>query len=190
MQNSNLKHSLFFLKHIFGDQLNNGLDWLKLAIEEPNKKQAILFLISDGISGKSTFLFLLNQIFKDKYYLSSYRELSACFNSNYNDKIIIAFDETDILSNNIEKKISSLAMSDTITINEQMKKPFDTDFNSKIVLTCNDPAAFPSRHEYLFLTIYVPKIEKEDISLRFKLSQETPYLVKFLKNRELTTQNK
>ena len=65
-QPGNPKLTLVFLNHVFGEQLNLGLDYLKILLMYPMQMLPILCLVStERNTGKTTFLNFLKAIFGD-----------------------------------------------------------------------------------------------------------------------------
>jgi len=79
-----IKHSLSFLRHIFADDYDMGLQYLKIIYEQPMQALPILCLISQERStGKTTFLNWMDMIFGDNYIQINPKELESQFNYNY-----------------------------------------------------------------------------------------------------------
>src|SRR5690606_37181567 len=52
-----IRFSLRFMEHIFGEQLELGLDYIKILLEKPTQMLPILCLVSkERATGKSTFI--------------------------------------------------------------------------------------------------------------------------------------
>ena len=61
---NNIPFSLNFVAHIFGEQLELGLDYLKILLQFPTQILPILCLVSkERATGKSTFIKWLREIF-------------------------------------------------------------------------------------------------------------------------------
>lgn len=83
-----------FLSHIFGDQINEGLEYLKAIATDKDviDKHRILFLQSENrATGKTTFLEWINILFKDRACYICNSEL--LHNQCWHEKLIVACDE-------------------------------------------------------------------------------------------------
>ena len=74
-----VENTLLFFEHIFGKQLELGLDYFKLLYEKPSQILPVLCLVSkERATAKSTFLKYLNEVFgKNMTFLDS-NNLSKC----------------------------------------------------------------------------------------------------------------
>ena len=87
--------TLAYLGHIFGDQLEYGLDYLKILLENPTQILPILCLVSnERNTGKTTFLNLMKAIFGDNMTINTNEDFRSNFNSEWAHKVIIGVDET------------------------------------------------------------------------------------------------
>ena len=109
---------LNFLKHIFGDQVEIGLDYIQLLYQRPTQVLPILCLVSrENKTGKSTFIKLLKAIFTQNCTIIGNEELSNQFNSFWSTKLIVACEESFIEKKTIIERLKALSTGDKITMN-------------------------------------------------------------------------
>ena len=83
-----------FLKHIFGDHYELGIDYLQLLYLQPKQKLPILLLLSkERNTGKSTFLKFLKAIFSANATFNTNEDFKSQFNSDWANKLLIMIDE-------------------------------------------------------------------------------------------------
>jgi hypothetical protein len=87
--------TLVFLTHVFGEQLDLGLDYLKILLLHPTQMLPILCLVStERNTGKTTFLNFLKAIFGDNMTINSNEDFRSNFNAEWARKLLIGVDET------------------------------------------------------------------------------------------------
>ena len=87
-------NTLEFLSHIFGEQLELGLDYLQLIYLKPTQILPILCLVSkERSTGKSTFLKWLKEIFEYNLTFLTNSDFTSNFNSDWSSKLLICIDE-------------------------------------------------------------------------------------------------
>lgn len=177
-----------FLKHIFREQYEVGLDYIQILYENPIQKLPILCLISkEKNTGKTTFNEFLMSIFEENTLKIDASQLTNHFNAEWRGKLLLCMEEVKIASDEAVNKLKDLSTSSRIAIT---KKSIDTEQEhhySKIVLNSN--------HEEDFLTIddtdnrfwvrKIPEFETEDRKLPEKMHKEIPYFLDFLSKRKL-----
>lgn len=85
---------LSYIKHIFGQQYELGLDYMKILYEYPLQALPVLCLVSsERGTGKTTFLNLLKLIFGKNMTLNTNDDFRSQFNSDWANKLAIAVDE-------------------------------------------------------------------------------------------------
>ncbi|GAA4425921.1 hypothetical protein GCM10023188_07430 [Pontibacter saemangeumensis] len=99
-----------FLKHIFGDQYEIGLDYLQLLYKQPLQKLYVLCLVSvERNTGKTTFLNWLRQVFGKNVTLINSEDVEGRFNSDWTSKLLVCIDETFIDSKKAVERIKNLS---------------------------------------------------------------------------------
>ena len=85
--------TLGFIRHIFGEQYEIGLDYLSLLYLRPTQKLPVLCLVSkERKTGKTTFLNFLKLIFGKNMTFNGNSDFRSQFNSDWMNTLIIAVD--------------------------------------------------------------------------------------------------
>lgn len=101
-----------FLKHIFGDQYDLGIDYLTILWQQPTQILPILCLVSEERkTGKTTFLNWLKLIFQGNMTINKNEDFRSRFNSDWSDKLIVAVDEVLLDKKEDSERIKNLSTS-------------------------------------------------------------------------------
>ena len=139
------ENTMLFLKHIFREQLELGLDYLQLLYQQPTQKLPILCLVSkENATGKSTFAKWLQRLFSQNVTIIGNAEISNDFNAHLGSKLVVAIDESFIEKKTIIEKIKNLATADSMPMNRKGKDIIEIDFFGKIILLSNNVDNFIS----------------------------------------------
>jgi hypothetical protein len=104
--------TLVFLNHVFAEQLDLGLDYIKILLMHPTQMLPILCLVStERNTGKTTFLNFLKAIFGDNMTLNSNEDFRSNFNAEWAHKLIIGVDETFLDRKEDSERLKSLSTS-------------------------------------------------------------------------------
>jgi len=186
----NIKTSLEFVKHIFGDQQELGLDYLKILYEYPVQILPILSLVSkERGTGKSTFIKWLKAMFdKNMTYIKG-DSFSSQFNSDWADKLIIAIDEVFFDKKEITERLKYLSTTNSDKIEAKGKDKVEIEFFGKFILCSNNEDTFIliDSNEIRFWVRKIKPFEKEDTEFLPKLIKEIPAFLYYLKNRKFST---
>lgn len=175
--------SLDLMQHIFGDQLDIGLQYMKILYELPRQALPVLALVSnERETGKTTFINWINMIFGDNYILIHPEDISKDFNSQYANKNIISIDETVIDKTSTVEKLKSLATAKTISVNQKYVANYMLPFFAKIIVCTNKERDFMriDDEEIRFWVRKIDSIKKKDAQIEDKLSQEIPFFLRYL----------
>ncbi|WP_449400473.1 primase-helicase family protein [Chryseobacterium wanjuense] len=105
--------SLKFMEHIFGEQLELGLDYIKILLEYPTQILPILCLVSkERATGKSTFIKWLKSIFGLNMTYIKGDSFSSQFNSDWTSMLIVAIDEVFFDKKEITERLKYLSTTD------------------------------------------------------------------------------
>lgn len=188
-----LENTLLFFEHIFGKQLELGLDYFKLLYEKPSQILPVLCLVSkERATAKSTFLKYLNEVFgKNMTFLDS-NNLNSNFNLDWGNKLILGLDEAFFQKEEITEKIKYLSTSNTNKLEAKGKERIEVDFFGKFILCSNKEDSFIKidSDEIRFWVIKVPKIKKEDVNFLNKLIDEIPAFLDYTLKRKFATERK
>jgi len=183
-----IKWTLRLLNHVFGDQIEIGLDYLQLLYTKPTQILPILCLVSfENQTGKTTFLNWLDFVFKNNMAIIGNQDLQSQFNSSYSTKLIIAVDESKIDKQNVLEKIKALSTAKTINVNNKFITPYTVDFFGKIIMCSNYEDNFISAKNedvrYWIRKLTIPKFINYNIEE--DLQNEVPAFIDFLNKRKL-----
>ncbi|MGZ3983407.1 MAG: primase-helicase family protein [Mucilaginibacter sp.] len=189
------------LKHLFGERelvpadgdkpaltsFDLIMDYITILYNFPQQPLPIVVLYSaEGNTGKSTGIWLLEDIF-----LANYTEVTNdIFEDNMNDdwatKLVIGMDEGFIEKNKVYQKIKSLSTAHMVMMRGMYSARKRVPFFGKIWITTNDKGFIKlEKKETRFWINEVPVLEKIDPDIRGKMQNEIPAFLYHLSNREL-----
>jgi len=117
-----------FVKHIFGDQYELGLDYMQKLYQDPTQALPILCLVSkENKTGKSTFAKWLKSIFMQNMAIVGNEDLQSSFNAHYITKLIVCCDESYIDKKTVVEKVKSLSTADHAHMNAKGKGQVEMD---------------------------------------------------------------
>ena len=188
----NITHTLTFLSHIFGEQLDLGIDYLQLLYLKPTQILPILCLISkERSTGKSTFLKWLKEIYEYNLTFLTNSDFTSNFNSDWSSKLLICIDEVLFKTDELTERIKYLSTTNTHKTEAKGKDKKEASFFGKFILCSNNETSFIKidADEIRFWIIKVNRYKKEDVNFLKKLTDEIPAFLHFLTNRKLSTEN-
>lgn len=183
--------TLGFLKHIFDEQLNIGLDYLSILMQYPRQILPILCLVSEERStGKTTFLNWLKLIFEDNKTNVTNEDIRGRFNSDWTEKLVIGVDEVYLEKIQDSERLKNLSTANSFKTESKGKDKYESDFFGKFVLCSNNETNFIhiSDREIRFWVRKISSLDDSDPNLFDKLIQELPMFASFLANRKIETQ--
>lgn len=187
---SDFPHIKMFLSHIFGEQIELGLDYLQLLYTRPTQILPILLLVSnERNTGKTTFLRFLKMIFGKNATFNSNEDFRSQFNADWANRLLVLVDE--LLLNKIEdtEKIKSLSTAGDYKVEAKGKDRREIEFFAKFVLCSNNernPIIIP-QEETRFWVRRIEPVPNDNTHLREEMRAEIPGFLFFLLNRKLTT---
>ena len=182
-----IEWSLKMMKHIFGEQYEMGMDYMKLLWEKPKQILPILTLASElRQTGKTTFADWINKIHKTNYISIGVSDMKGEFNPHIAEKLIVAIEETVSESHSLVNKIKMMSTAKTMLINKKNISQYTVDFYGKIIVLTNKPDKFLQidEEEIRFWVRNVPKIEGENHNILEDLTREIPYFLHYLSLRD------
>ena len=181
---SKIKWSMKLMEHIFGEQLEGGLKYLKVLYENPRQAMPILVFVSEERqTGKSTFIDWLSIIFGGNMVIITPQDISSSFNSGYATKNIIAIEESRFDSVQATEKLKALATQKTLSVNTKFVNPYNTPFYGKLIITSNDETKFSKvdEAEIRYWVRKIPTLEgKANHNILEDLTKEIPYFLHYL----------
>lgn len=157
--------TITFLKHIFGEQIELGFDYLKILYEQPRQVLPILSLVSsERNTGKSTFLKWLKIIFESNAVYLEDESFTATHNSDWVQKLVIGVDEVKFTTRQEVDKLKRLSTADKFMSRAMFTDKQEIDFFGKFILCSNHETDF-IQIDYDEIRFWVRKInsfEKSD----------------------------
>lgn len=181
--------TLSFIKHIFGKQVELGLDYLQLLYLKPTQILPILCLVSqERATGKSTFLKWLRKLFGNNMTYILNESFSSQFNSDWTHKLLICIDEVLFNAVELTERLKNLSTTDSFKVESKGKDKREIEFFGKFILCSNNENNFIKidASEIRFWVVKVPSIGKMDVNLLEKLTSEIPAFLYYLQNREMS----
>ncbi len=191
-ESGNCDITLGFFKHIFGEQLELGLDYIQLLFQKPTQILPILCLVSkENHTGKTTFAKYLKEVFTQNVTIVGNEELSASFNTTYANKLIIVSEETFLDKKQIIEKIKALSTADKILMNAKGKDIIEIDFFGKFILLSNNEENFiyASKDDIRYWVRKIPIPGVINVNILEDLKHEIPAFIDYLNKRKITTEN-
>jgi len=183
-----IKWTMRLLRHVFGDQINIGLDYIQILYENPTHILPILCLVSyENQTGKTTFLNWLNMLFVNNMAVIGNQDLQSPFNSNYATKLIVAVDESKIDKNHVLEKIKAMATAPTIEVNSKFITPYTVDYFGKIILCSNYEDNFinAKKEDVRYWVRKLNKPKFENFNIEKDLVSEAEAFIYYINNRKL-----
>ncbi len=184
-----IKCSLEFVKHIFGEQYELGLDYLKILYEIPTQITPVLCLVSsERNTGKTTFLNWLKAIYGANMTMNTNSDFRSQFNSDWGSKLIIAVDEVLLDKKEDSERIKALSTSKSIKLEAKGKDKSELEFFGVFILCSNNERSFIrlSPNEIRYWVRKIVPFDKEDTNYLNKLTAEIPAFLSFLLERKFS----
>lgn len=188
-----ITNTLDFLEHIFGEQLELGLDYLALLYLKPTEVLPILALVSkERNTGKSTFVKWLKRIFSHNMTLNTNDEFRSQFNSDWTGKIIIAVEETLLDRKEESERLKNLSTANVVKTESKGVDKVETYFFGKLILCSNNESSFVyiTEEEIRYWVRKINPISKLDPFMEDKLRKEIPAFLYFLQKRGIISEKK
>ena len=196
-ENVNLKNtipfSLKFVEHIFGEQLEMGLDYLKILLQYPTQILPILCLVSkERATGKTTFIKWLKAIFGLNMTYIKGDSFGSQFNADWTSMLIVAIDEVFFDKKEITERLKYLSTTDKDKKEAKGKDREEIDFFAKFILCSNNVENFIQidENEIRFWILKINPIKTENTEFLNKLISEIPNFLQYLIERPFSTEKK
>lgn len=139
----NCKYTLTFLKHIFGNQIELGLDYLKIIYTFPKQVLPILCLVSkERNTGKTTFLKWMKLIYETNAVYLEDNSFTSTHNSDWVQKLLICLDEVQFKTRSEVDKLKRLSTADKFMSRAMFTDKVEIDFFGKFILCSNHETDF------------------------------------------------
>lgn len=184
-----------FMRHIFQDQYEMGLDYIQLLYSKPYQKLPVLALVSkEEGTGKSLFLKLLYMIFQNNMTFVTPEDILGLWSSHWVSKLIVASEETFFEKKEALEKIKNVSTADKIMRSERFVNSNLIDCFVKFVFCSNHEDDFIRLNEgasrfWVIKVKTIPKNER-DTELNLKMQDEIPAFMHFIQNRTIVHEKK
>lgn len=185
--------SISFLRHIFGKQVDLGLDYLKILLENPTQILPILCLVSkERATGKTTFLKWLKEIFGRNMTYIKGDSFGSQFNSDWASMLLIAIDEVFFDRKEITERLKYLSTTNKDKLEHKGKDREEIDFFGKFILCSNNEDNFIQidENEIRFWVLKINPIQYENTDFLENLKSEIPSFLKYLIDRKFHSEKK
>ncbi|BCY29415.1 DUF5906 domain-containing protein [Flavobacterium okayamense] len=190
---NNIPNSLNFIRHVFGEHYEFGLDYIKILYEKPTQTLPILCLISkERATGKSSFIKWMKSIFSLNMTYIKGDAFSSQFNSDWASMVLVAIDEVFFDRKEITERLKYLSTTDKDKVEAKGKDRQEIEFFAKFILCSNNEDNFIQidEEEIRFWIRKVRPLKSEDVHFLTKLKEEIPYFLKYLLTREYKSKQK
>ncbi|KAB1067601.1 helicase [Tamlana haliotis] len=184
-----------FLKHIFGEQYELGIDYLSVLWRYPSQVLPILCLVSnERNTGKTTFLNWMKLIFQNNMTINNNEDFRSRFNSDWASKLIIAVDEVLLDKKEDSERLKNLSTAKTYKSEAKGKDKIEGSFFGKFILCSNNEENFVyidnSEIRYWVRKIIPFDLSKDNPNLLDTLKEELPQFIYFINKRSIESPRK
>ncbi|MCG8828205.1 helicase [Tenacibaculum dicentrarchi] len=182
-----------FLRHIFKEQYELGLDYLTILWQQPTQILPILCLVSNSRNtGKTSFLNWLKLLFQGNMTINKNEDFRSRFNSDWASKLIISVDEVLLDRREDSERIKNLSTAGSYKTESKGKDKVESNFFGKFILCSNNEENFIQidEKEIRYWVIKVNSFKEEDVDMLKKLSNEISSFLYFLNNRKIISERK
>jgi len=181
-----------FLKHIFGEQYELGLDYITILYLKPVQVLPILCLVSDQRkTGKTTFLNFLKLLFGANMTLNTNQDFRSQFNADWANKLIIGVDETFLEKKEDSERIKNLSTGKHYKSESKGIDKKEVEFFGKFILCSNNEDSFIKidKEEIRYWIRQIPPLpnSSEDVDLLDTMESEISNFLYFLTQRGIQT---
>ena len=190
---NSIPFSLNFVQHIFGEQFQLGLDYLKILLQYPIQILPILCLVSkERSTGKSTFIKWLREIFGLNMTYIKGDSFGSQFNSDWAAMLVVAIDEVFFDKKEITERLKYLSTTNKDKLEAKGKDREEIDFFAKFILCSNNEENFIQidENEIRFWILKINPIKTENTEFLNNLISEIPHFLQFLIERPFSTHKK
>jgi hypothetical protein len=192
-KSGDITFTMAFFKHIFGQQIEIGLDYFKVLYENPTHPLPVLCLVSaERSTGKTSFLKYLKEVFGNNMTYIDSQNLNSQFNADWGNKLLLGLDEATLHKEELTERIKYLSTTNINKIEYKGKERFESEFYGKFLICSNLEQSFIKidQEETRFWVLKVPKITNEDVNFLVKLFKEIPAFIDFILNRKYSAERK
>lgn len=185
-----IPYTLQLLEHIFGPQLELGLDYLQLLYLRPVQVLPILCLVStERNTGKTTFLKWLKSVFENNMTYLTNDSFASQFNSDWVNKLLICIDEVLFNKEEMTERIKYLSTTNFNKLEAKGRDKREVEFFGKFILCSNKEDSFIKidKNETRFWVLKISTLKKEETHFLDYLEGEIPAFLYHLQQRKLVS---
>lgn len=187
-EGGDLKWTNILMKHVFGEQYEQGVKYMQWVYLKPKQILPILTLVSkERGTGKTTFLNWLSQIYGANMVTINPEDLTGSFNGMYARSNIIAIEETFIDKETSVEKLKALATAKNLAVNQKHIDNYSIPFFGKIIMCTNKVKNFAriDDDEIRFWTRKLGTIDVSNPNIEDDLVKEIPAFLHFLESQPM-----
>lgn len=184
---------MILLNHIFGKQIEMGLDYMQLLYQNPAQLLPVLCLVSkENHTGKTTYIDFLARVFKGNTAIISTADIEGNFNQHFAMKQIIAIDESDLHKERTTAKIKQMATQKSVFRKGKFQDEYEVDYFGKLVILSNNETSFINikDEDVRYWIRKIAPIEIFDPNFEDKLYSEIPAFINYIDSREMECKSK
>ncbi len=181
---ADIPHTINLLKHVFADQLDLGIRFMKVIYEYPKQILPILSLVSKAReTGKTTVIDWFQMLFGENCVLIKPSNLTSDFNLSFSTKNIILVDEAFLEKNSGIEKLKSITTAKNMLVNPKHANEYSIPFYGKVILCSNKEIDF-AKIDTEEIRFWVRKLNtittKKNVNILEDLFNEIPKFLRFL----------
>lgn len=179
-----------FLKHIFEEQYEIGLDYINILWKYPTQILPIFCLVSsERNTGKTTFLKFLKLIFEGNMTINKNEDFRSRFNQDWAAKLIIAIDEVLLDKKEDSERIKNLSTSSHYKAEAKGIDKVEIEFFGKFILCSNNEENFikTDSNEIRYWVRKIKNFKQENPNLLEIMKSEIPSFIFYINSREPVT---
>lgn len=183
-------HIESLVRHLFSEQYELAIDYLQLLYLKPMQRLPILLLVSEERNtGKSTFLQFLKMIFGGNATFNTNEQFRSRFNDDWTGKLLVMLDEALLNKREDSERLKNLSTGLTCKEEAKGKDKRERPFFGKFVMCSNNELnpIYIDEDEIRYWVRKVSPLSEDDPNFRYKLKEEIPAFLFYLKNRALST---
>jgi hypothetical protein len=185
-----IMNTLKLLRHIFGDQVEYALDYLKILYEKPTQMLPVLCLVSqERNTGKTTILNGLKLIYSSNMTINKTEDFRSPFNSDWLGRLIIGVDEVLFDRKEDQEKIKNLSTAKSYKMEAKGYDRVEIEFFGHLILISNHELTFTKidAGETRYWVRKILSLKVDDVDFLQKLETEIPAFLYYLINRPYKT---
>lgn len=178
------------LKHIFGEQYQLALDYFRILWKYPEQKLPILLLVSkDEMTGKTTFLNFMADVFQGNFTFNNSEHFDSQFNADWVNKLLVGVDEAVLDRKEVGERIKNISTSRGYKVESKGVNREEVEIFTKFVFCSNNeenPVTI-SKEEVRYWVRKIPVLTEDIPDFDKKLKSEIPAFIEFISTTAIST---